>query len=108
MSVAVGMTVTMMVITVLPVITSVVVRVVMGVIHQGNIMRRVAVTLSHEFRYTLALRECHEDQAATAIAAGASILSTTDTSGSSQKAQMPDPMTSKLAATMNGACHDPY
>src|SRR5215471_18035853 len=37
-----------------------------------------------------------------------SCFSTTETSGSSQKAQINDPMTSRLAATMNGACHDPY
>ncbi len=39
--------------------------------------------------------------------AAASAGSIADTSGFSQKAQIPAPPTSNTAAMMNGACHDP-
>ncbi len=46
--------------------------------------------------------------AAAGIATGTSCFSTTEWSGSSQNAHMAEPMTSKVAATMNGACQLAY
>ena len=46
--------------------------------------------------------------AAAGIATGASCCSTTERSGSSQNAHMAEPMTSRVAATMNGACQLAY
>jgi hypothetical protein len=50
MSMTVGVTATVMVMVMFEVITIVVVGLIMGLIHRGNIMVEAAVTLSREFR----------------------------------------------------------